>query len=243
MENTIDISKYPIRLLEELSTLYKGVKNVVLFNSSFIQFHHDKPDNFVIKANNFEFYFSFRSPHLDDKRKANIGVEWNPKNELSLQKYGANVEFGQAISFFDNWLNIVKKYSLPYFSDEDKILQEYEQEEYIQFEFTSDSDDTLDKPLSYQKQVQLFKLLEEFKVHLQHKPDIATEELIVEASTLQESIPNLTKRQTRLQVSKFLAKFRKSSFKAFKEFVEASKKEAFKMIFKVLTDGVGNLLP
>ncbi|WP_010516933.1 hypothetical protein [Croceivirga radicis] len=236
----INKKEYPLALVKAIGQLYSSIRTYVAQNSDILEIVKDKELELKVvdssKHSNFEFLV--HKPKFENG-KAIFYVEHNPENTVSLKKRSLSIMPDSVLKTLKAWTGWIREYNKASLSPEDKILNEYENEFFQNFELLDENADT--HPFELEKQIIIHNyLLQVVQILEKDKKNNAV--LISEANELKEQIPSLTKRKTVKKLSRFFANVRKKSLVLLKEILVEAKKELYKRAIKGGFDFVGELL-
>lgn len=236
----INKKEYPLALVKAIEQLYSSIRKYVAQNNDILEIVKDKELEIKIidssKHSNFEFLV--HTPKFENG-KAIFYVEHNPENTVSLKKRALSTVPDSVLKTLKAWTGWIREYNKASLSLEDKILNEYENEFFENFELLDEDADT--HPFELEKQIIIHNyLLQVVKILEKDKKNNTL--LILEANELKEQIPSLTKRKTVKKLSRFFANVRKKSLVLLKEILVEAKKELYKRAIKGGFDFVGDLL-
>ena len=225
--------EYTLILLQSVQSLFSDVRKFVDENSDILILAIQEPLELLIedKSNLSTFKFSISNPQQSSQNKIIFDTEFNPQNGVSLVAKKAVVEAKTALTLLNNWTNLIRQYNEISLTQEDRILKEYENEFYCNFEILDEDADST--PYNLEKQIMLSNYFTNVIKVLKYN-ETENEELIKEAELIKDNIPEMTKKETLKSISRFFAKVRKKSLPLIKEILEIGKKELFK---KAITAG------
>ena len=236
----INKKEYPLALVKAIEQLYSSIRTYVAQNSDILEIVKDKELELKIidssKHSNFEFLV--HKPKFENS-KAIFYVEHNPENTVSLKKRSLSTVPDSVLKTLKAWTGWIREYNKASLSPEDKILNEYENEFFQNFELLDEDADT--HPFELKKQIIIHNYLLQV-IQILEKDKKNNTVLISEANELKEQIPSLTKRKTVKKLSRFFANVRKKSLVLLKEILVEAKKELYKRAIKGGFDFVGELL-
>ena len=239
-EQMINKKEYPLALVKTIEQLYSSIRSHVSNNSDILEITQDEGLMIKIvdssKHSNFEFVVS--NPKFNN-RKAIFTVEHIPENTASLKKKSLSTVPDSVLKTLKGWTAWIREYNKASLTADDKILNEYENEFFQNFELLDEDADI--NPFELEKQI----IIHNYIVHVVQILEKNKEEnskLIAEANELKDNIPNLTKRKTVKKLSRFFANVRKKSLVLLKEILVEAKKELYKRAIKGGFDFVGELL-
>ncbi|WP_157593187.1 hypothetical protein [Rufibacter tibetensis] len=236
----INKKEYPLFFLRDVKSLMQQTREFVKVNDDVLVITKNEEFEITIKdsAKDSNFEFSIFKPYILENR-VNYTVQFNPINHLRLDIHKVNTTSEFVIDHLKKWTRIIKEYNLIDLSPEEKILSEYEREFYDEFEIVDEDADVLPYNLETQVKIHAFLL---HAVNVLRKDEEENSALIIEASDLQNDLPNLTKKNTVKRLSKFFAKVRQKSLPLLKEILVEGKKEIFKRMISSGFDNVVSLI-
>ncbi len=227
---------YPLKLSKDIQKLINCIKLEVVKNENFIE-SNESQEYFIqiIDKLDERFYFRIYNPNQNRNFVSLFNFQFAPENDSSLKPFASNDEYDSVISFFQNWLRIVKEYNDVTFTETDYFTKKYEEEFYTDFEIVDE--DAEINPFEHNKQVFIYKLLEYVETELQknNTEDEEIEKLISETVELKNNLQNLTKKVIIRKMSIIFSKVKKKGLKLFLDIIDVAKKE---MIKKALYGGV-----
>lgn len=235
----IDKTKYPLIVLKDLKGLMVDLQSLVDENKDIIEVYDD-PLNVmsVIQINEPHFYFLVSDLIEFKDEFTNYSCHVSPEDEFSLNMdilYFADKD--RVIKDFSSWIKIVREYEGILFTDEEKLINQYEDEFYSEFEIIDEDAD--DKAFNSKQQEIIYKWLTAFEKDVLSNTDKDISQPLISATQeLKENIQNLTKKQFIKQFSKLMAKVKKVGLKLLYDVFDVAKKEVLK---KALYGGLNEL--
>ncbi len=188
------------------------------------------------KTTDFSFLirkFSSTSPKLI------YNVSVRPYSSGSLTTHTGDMPIEGLSTYFNNWINLIRKFNLVSFSETKDFSEHYAQEIFSDFEIIED--ETFDtQPYSDDVQEVLHEYLLAISERIQQEPDYGSNMELQEISNVSEAfaenIPNMTKRQILNAVAKLLGKIKTKGVKLFKEITNEVWKNAKSKIAGFIAD-------
>lgn len=165
------------------------------------------------------FSFLIRSfPVTTPKLIYRISVR--PFSDRSLETHSGDMPIEGLSTYFNNWINLIRKFNTVSFSEKNDFSKHYAEEIFTEFEIVDDG--TFDtQPYDSKVQEVLNQYLLSIGERIKSEPHYATDQELQEITTaaeaFAENIPNMTKRQVLSAVAKLLGKIKTKGVKLFKE--------------------------
>jgi hypothetical protein len=235
--------KYPITLLQELSTLLKYFYGMEIRYKDVVTMTFNDPNLVEIKdVENSGFRYVISTPSQDNQKKTYCKITKKPRGTNSLEEYSSNIQISEINKNFENWIALLARYNEIVLSKEEMFAKDEEKQFYDEFEIIEEDDDI--KALPVNSQFQVYMLLEQLQARLENKaagnPEV--KDIIDEAETLKLDIQNLPKSVVARKIAKIKVKIKKVGIKFFLDVVDVTYKEAIKFALKGGAEGIQNLL-
>ena len=186
---------YPLKLSKDIQKFISYIKLEVVKNGNFIEIiESDAYFIQIIDKLDERFYFRAYTPNQNSINVSLFNVQFAPENDSSLKPLATNQDYDTVVSYFQNWLRIIKEYNEVTFVEKDYFTKKYEEEFYADFEILDE--DAEINPFEHNKQIFIYNLLEyeETELHKSNKEDEEIEYLISQTIELKNNLQNLTKK-------------------------------------------------
>lgn len=186
------------------------------------------------------FLFKIYNPVLNNEHKIVYPVKYFPKNEQALKTASPQLNSTQVIGHLTNWLGLIKAYNQIQLSEDEVLINQYEEEFYDEFELLDD--DANVKAFNPQQQEVIYNWLLAFEQDILNKAgDDVSKPLLIEVNNLRDDIQNLTKQQFVKRLSTLMAHIKKMGLKLLFDVFDVAKKEVIKTVLKSGVQGLGTL--
>lgn len=194
-----------------------------------------------IKHPNFFFYVDVPDKKSNGK-PTKFPVTYSPVASDSQKALSVESEVDGIITNFNIWFDLIKDYNSINFDEDEDFLKIYEDDIFAEFEIIDEDADV--KPFDNNQQIILYKFLETTTIYLEkeYSDNKIIKEIIEEANTLKNDIPNLSKRVASRKFSKVLAKIQQFNPITFRDVYEVAKKEVIKYLLLKSLDTLPKLI-
>lgn len=234
---------YSLSFLKNLQKIHLDVNQIVEENRSVVAFFKNEELEIIIKdlAPKSNFNFKISNPRQVNS-KINYKLEYTPRNTTSVEPGTITVESERVMNTLKGWIHRINEYNKITITKKDKIVSEYADEFYEDFEIIDE--DAEENPFELEKQLILHNFLIKAITVLEEDGD--NQHLIEEAQDLKANLPKLTKKATIRKLSNLFAKIRHKSLPLIKEVLDVAQKELYKRItnggFKMIGDFVDGMI-
>ncbi len=236
----INKKDYPLVLLKEVQKLYKEIRELASDNDDIIEITKNEEFEITLqdRSENSNFSFKINNPRYE-RGKVEFIIEYNPRNGQILSPLKTSSPYQQVLNHLNIWIKLLREYDTIYLSPEEKILQNYEEEFYTEFEIIDEDAEIQSYDLKTQTIINNFLVL---SIEVLKKNDNENILLIEEAESLKDDLTKLSKKATVKRLSRFFALIRQKSLPLLKEIFELGKKELFKRALNGGFDFLGHFL-
>lgn len=189
-----------------------------------------------------DFYFKCQFQDTNGK----FIINYKPVNSHYVLSQEENVDLDTLAKRISLWADILKSYTETSTFYDDPIIQQYEDEFFKDFEI--DEPDADNKPFDFTRQLYLDQYISNIKGLLNEYKEIATEEQLIEISSIESDCNNLrqeitiiSKNEAVKRLSTIWAKGRKYSLELIKDMFKEFKKEAISWIAKKMFENPESL--
>jgi len=148
-------------------------------------------------------------PHIEGDLEPYYYLNYYPENDQPAPNTSFNLKREAIIEHFKIWIDLLKQYNAISFTEDSRILKQYENEYYESFHI--DDTEAANDPLDEDKQINYYYALEGIVQGLKkaapNDPD--TLALVKETEALKNNIQNVSRRTFAIKTAKILAKIRK----------------------------------
>lgn len=221
----------PLTILNQMNEFKKGfprLSKIVKAKNCLIRYEDKDLDS--------DFYFQINSFTKNNTGDFIYSVSYKPTNENITAETTRNFNFAQVSNILNNWGNILKQYENTEFfiGEDDPITESYAEEFFNEYKMVDE--DANYRPFELKRQLIISAYLEQSVMYIEQ---IQNEQTRIElnrakeiATSLNDSIAELTKNEVMLQLSKFWAETRRRGLPIFKEIFLEFAKELVKEIGK-----------
>jgi len=233
-------TEYPLVVLKETKSLFKGLERIAISNSELVEGYNNYSAylSFRLKSEH-NFYFSVYEPTYKPAF-ITFRIKIKPISETDNTESSYNHTYTDIIEKFEQWIDLMKEYDSFSFSDDETIIKQYEEEFYTEWEILDEDAD--EKAFEPDRQILLYNWLTLLERDLKSNHSLGKENpLAEEAAELKDNIQNLTKRQFVIRFAKLMSKVKKTGLKLLSEIFDIAKKEALKKLLYGGIEEIGDI--
>ena len=233
-----------VKLLQSLNTVNLQLKKICEETNGLITytFSEDKLICFKYKDYDSKFKFEIVDLNLSPNSTPVFKIAHIPASSTSVAALRSEKNNKDILNFFQTWIGWIKVYEKSDLTDEDKILKQYEEEFYTEFEILDEDANTT--PYSLDQQLQIDQYLEKVQLKLEQSnlTDEIKKEITTDVAELRADLGRSTKTTVVKKMSSIFAKIRKASVSVLKDFYDIGKKEVYKRMLSGGIEEAGQLI-
>ena len=180
------------------------------------------------------------SKHISNYNKESYVYEWRPNNTKKTSKAIFQGSIQDIIEQLKGWIKLIREYNNISSINDGNFEKMYEDNFYEEFQIVDE--DAEINPFDVDRQIFIFKFLQNIinKLELENKQELHP--IIEDAIELQNNLPKQTKKIVIRKLSKILAKIQKHGIGLLLEFYDIAKKELMKKVLNGGLHEVGGLI-